>query len=683
MRKERVSDPSFPGRLAAKGLIALGLIGAVAGCASTSASRTTPAAAPEGATATVRSLPADPAERDQALSQAIQDVLLAREQARLGLVDEARAAWDRAIALLAPFATSDAMLAERLAQIESERDQALKDAELRAQGEDEGYVAAAEPATAVVLESPEPPLDPTLLPEVGKAAQEVTPDYPVVLNDRVYAWVEAWTGKLRPFFAGSLERSGRYVERFRQIFAEEGVPQDLVYLAHVESGFKTTAYSRAAARGIFQFISETGRRYGLTANWWVDERSDPEKSCRASASYLRDLYAEFGDWYLALAAYNAGEGKVRSVIARTGKRDFWEPANQRLFRVETRNYVPAILAATLIAKDPAKFGFGDVVPQQPLQYEMVTIPGPTSLSVIATAANTSVETLRELNPSLRRSTTPPAYRDFLLKVPPGTANGFAERLAQVPQDERLVQVEHVVRRGETLSSIARRYGVSTRSLARANELGKRPKVRQGQVLIIPDGPLTGPTETAQRGGGGSYHTVRRGETLGKIAGRYGVSVRQLRDWNDLDSNMIRSGQRLRVRSPQRDVEVAAAPSARVERASAGDAPPQAAASKTVHVVRAGETLWRISQQYGVTVEELRAANRLSGNTIKAGQRLRIPSRSASADEPAAQPVVHVVRRGDTLSAIARRFGVSVETLCRLNSIHPDAVLVAGATLHVR
>ncbi len=515
MREYRATEPSTPGRRASRVVTFLIFLLALAGCATTSSSR------PSGD----EGLPAAPAappapQKNDVLAQAVEEVLLAREQARLGLIVEAQAAWDRAVALLAPLAAQDAQLAERVAQIEAERDQAVKDAELRAQGDDDQD--ATETAQVAVLDAPEPALDPALLPEVGKAAQEVTPDYPVVLNDRVYAWLEAWSGRLSGYFAGSLERSGRYVERFRQIFAEEGLPQDLVYLAHVESGFKTTAYSRAAARGIFQFIAETGRRYGLASNWWLDERADPEKSCRASAAYLRDLYAEFGDWYLALAAYNAGEGKVRSVIARSGRRDFWDPANQRQFRLETRNYVPAILAATLIAKNPAKFGFGQVQPQAPQPFEVVTIPGPTSLSVLADVSGVPVETLRDLNPALRRHSTPPGYPDYLLKVPVGAATGFAEKLAQVPTDQRLVQVEHVVRQGETLSRIAARYGVSTRALARANELGKRPKVRAGMVLVIPDETSAAAIEreVASSGSGGrraTVHTVRRGETLGKIA----------------------------------------------------------------------------------------------------------------------------------------------------------------------
>ncbi|NJN64373.1 MAG: lytic transglycosylase domain-containing protein, partial [Acidobacteria bacterium] len=252
-----------------------------------------------------------------------------------------------------------------------------------------------------ILEGPEPQFHPGQ--GVEEAAGSIEPDWPVVTNERVLAWVEAYTGRLSEFMAGSIARSGKWEARFREIFAEEGVPQDLIYLAHTESGFKTSAYSRAHARGVFQFISGTARRYGMRIDTWVDERADPEISARASASYLRDLYDEFGCWSLALASYNGGEGRVRRAIKATGERDFWKLASSsRHFRRETRNYVPAIMAATLIAKNPASFGFGGVQKLPPAEFDLVTIPDPADLEVIARVAKTDVATLRELNPALRR-----------------------------------------------------------------------------------------------------------------------------------------------------------------------------------------------------------------------------------------------------------------------------------------
>ncbi len=579
-------------------------------------------------------------ERQDALNQALEQMLLAREQGRLGLMDEAQASWERSIALLRPFAARDAEIADRLRRVEAERDNALRAAELRANNDLDAD--ATEAPAQEILDNPEPALDPSQLAQVGQAAQDVTADYPIALNDRVYAWLEQWSqGGLRRIMAASLERSGAYVERFRQIFAEEGLPQDLIYLAHVESGFQTAAYSRAAARGIFQFIAETGRRYGLASNWWLDERADPEKSCRASAAYLRDLYAEFQDWNLALAAYNCGEGRVRDVIARTGIRDFWSPANQRLFPVDTRNYVPAIQAATIIAKNPAKFGFGDVVPRTPVTYELVTVPQPTSLSVLAGVAKVELDTLRALNPALRRHATPPGVRDYVLKVPTGSSEGFSERLAAIPADRRIVQQEHVVRRGETLTTIARRYGASTRAIAEANQLGWRPRLTTGMVLVIPDGPDRGTPErvvAVPSKASGGYYAVRRGDYLSGIAQRFGVSVKQLQTWNKLGNSVtIAAGQRLRVTPPvdrpapqqARAAKPGAASGARTPVVAAPKAPaaPKAAAAKSPrsHVVKRGETLWQISQIYGVSTGDIAAANKLGRNpTLHVGQRLTIP-----------------------------------------------------------
>jgi hypothetical protein len=231
-------------------------------------------------------------------------------------------------------------------------------------------------------------------------------DIPMVLNDRVAAYVDYFTSRGRDFLEGSLDRSNKYVVVFQRVFEEAGIPKDLVYMAHVESGFKTSAYSRAKARGIFQFISGTGRRYGLRVDGWIDERADPMKSARAAAAYLKDLYGMFGDWYLALAAYNAGEGKIQRGMARTGKADFWSLASTRSLRSETKNYVPMILAATIIAKEPVKFGFAPFTVVDS-EIETVGIEGQTDLRILARMIDVEPESLREINPHLRRGVTAP------------------------------------------------------------------------------------------------------------------------------------------------------------------------------------------------------------------------------------------------------------------------------------
>lgn len=651
------------------------------------------------------------AQRDRVLREAMSAVLLAREQMRLGMVDEAEAEWNRAIELLAPLATQDSSITSRLRAISAERDRAVAEFEQQAsveEPEDEnGEDADADAATTgddnsprvIILEAPEPEVDPEHLAEVEEAVQDIrqdaTPDYPVESNQRVIAWLEAWSGRLKDFFSGSIERSGLYVDRLREIFAQEGLPQDLVYLAHVESGFKTSAHSRAKAKGVFQFIPETGRRYGLTYNRFVDERSDPEKSARASASYLRDLYEEFQDWKLALAAYNAGEGKIRRVIAQTGIRDFWDPRFQRHLRQETRNYVPAIFAATLIAKEPAKFGFGAVTPLSAQTFELVDVPQATPLTAIARLVGIDAAQLTALNPELRRGHTPPSA-SYKLKVPIGSSAQFAEKYASLTAQELRIQydVMHRVRRGETLSKIASRYRTSVAELKRINHL-RSTTLRVGQSLRVPADAATAQAasdettsssrrRSSQKVASASpkptWYRVRRGDTLTEIAARFDVEVAELQAWNDLrGSTRVAIGQKLRIAAP-----AAAGPTApavgekrETERVAADKA--------RTHTVRSGETLWRIAQSYGVTLDALLDENGLGKQSvIKPGMRLRIP-KSASAGSQSSQslrPVVHVVRRGDTLSSIASRYKTSIEALCRDNRLVPTAEIHPGDTLSI-
>lgn len=694
-------------------LLPLGLliVTLTAGCASQSSHRTLP---PVGVP--VRPAPAI-SERDRQLNEAMSQVLLAREQLRLGLPVEAETAWNRAIEILAPLAVDDSEITARLRAVIAERDRALLELEEEneARGADDGTDDATGDELAdagvegsvdpefdpserreriVILQAPEPEIDPTHVQEVEEAVQQVqesvTPDFAVETNPRVIAWLEAWTGNLRGFYAGSLERSGLYVDTLREIFAQEGLPKDLVYLAHVESGFKTSAYSRAAARGVFQFISETGRRYGLRIDRYIDERGDPFKAARASASYLRDLYAEFQDWKLALAAYNAGEGKIRRVIQQTGVRDFWDPRFQRLLRQETRNYVPAIFAATLIAKQPEKFGFTEVKPFEPIGFDLVEIPEATPLLALAKLLEVEAETLQSLNPELRRNHTPPVAR-YTLKVPVGSGAGFADKYATLTAADKAVQYEtfHTVRRGETLSAIAKRYGVSSSALKRANGL-RRNTVRTGATLRIPDGgspsataqsaPRRSSTQSAKAAprptAKPTYYRVRRGDTLSAIATRYGVEMAQIQSWNGMGSRTrVAIGERLRIAAPDAPQVV-----------ESRETPPPAASSRT-HTVRAGETLWRIAQNYGISIDALLGANGLKkSSVIKPGMQLRIPGRSdQGASRGTEQPVaqrIHVVRRGETLASIAQRYRTSIDQLCRLNGLQRSATIHPGDTLNV-
>ena len=307
---------------------------------------------------------------------------------------------------------------------------------------------------------------------------------PVVENDRVRYFVNFFCSRKRDFFERSLARSGRYIPMMVNILQEEGLPEDLVYLSLIESGFSSQAISKAKAVGPWQFIRSTGLRYGLKINGWLDERRDPLKSTRAAAAYLKDLHLQFGQWFLAAAAYNAGERKVEKAISRSQTNDFWDLSEKKSYlKAETRNYVPKFIAATLIAGTPEKYGFGDIVYQTPLEYDEVTLKSPLRLETAAKLAATTVKTLKELNPALLRAITPPHADGFVIRLPAGTGEKFSQSYEQLAESAKIKVIAHKVKKGETLVSIAKRYGQRTNDLMEMNNLKTR-RVQPGQELIV-------------------------------------------------------------------------------------------------------------------------------------------------------------------------------------------------------
>lgn len=349
-----------------------------------------------------------------------------------------------------------------------------------------------EPPTAL-QEAPGPPADDQLLDlwqkDLDRAMQEppgrrkIQFSIPVVENDRVRYFVNFFCGRKRDFFERSLARSGRYIPMMATILREESLPEELVYLSLIESGFSPHAYSRAKAMGPWQFIRSTGLRYGLKINGWVDERRDPLKSTRAAAAYLKDLHLQFGEWFLAAAAYNAGERKVENAMQRSRTNDFWDLSQKTYLKRETRNYVPKFIAATLIASEPEKCGFGDVLYESPMEYDDVMIKKPLRLVTIAKLANTTVETIKELNPALLRDHTPPSKDGFLLRVPAGRGKMFAQAYEHLPDSAKIRMVSHKVRGGETLTGIAKRYHQKVSRLMEMNNLNSH-RIRVGQELIV-------------------------------------------------------------------------------------------------------------------------------------------------------------------------------------------------------
>ena len=384
------------------------------------------------------------------------------------------------------------------------------------------------------------PVDPRLKERAEEAAKNISHDLPLTVNDEVLSFLNFFqTPRGRTIVETGLRRSGRYREMISRVLQEEGVPQDLIYLAQAESAFQPLALSRAGARGIWQFVAYRGREYGLRHTWWIDERQDPEKATRAAAQHLRDLYGIFGDWYLAMAAYNCGPGNVQKGIERTGYADFWELYKRNVLPRETRNYVPIILALTLIAKDAAHYNIV-AEPEAPVPTDVVKPGRPIDLRLVAETIDVDVETLRSLNPALLRLATPddPSYE---LHLPQGTSQKFSAEIAAIPPDKWVSWRRHRVESGETLTAIAKKYHVTAAAIADANNLERNAALDAGEKLII---PATQPlSETKRRL---VSYRVRRGDTLGGIADRFSVDAEDIRKWNRLKSNHVGRGMVLRI-----------------------------------------------------------------------------------------------------------------------------------------
>jgi membrane-bound lytic murein transglycosylase D len=450
--------------------------------------------------------------------------------------------------------------------------------ELTALTEGDGFKEKpSEPATIDQLlalslfDQPEP--TPELTDTVKSDLENTSHDVPIPLNPRVLSYIELFQGRLRSFITEGLVRSSKYLPMIQNVFRAEGLPLDLAYVPLVESAFKPNALSRASAKGVWQFMRGTALENGLRHDWYVDERSDPEKSTLAAAKYLKTLSGMFdGDWHLALASYNGGPGRVQRAMKRSGRQEFWSlAASARYLPRETREYVPMILAAIVIARNPAQYGF-DIQPEPGVPSEKVTLPSPVDLRRIAEWTDSSIDTIQALNPELRRWTTPVRADAYTLNVPEGTAERVTSRLEWVPPAERAALNWYTVRRGESLQTIARKLRVSRGELAAANYLSVRAPVRAGQQLVIPRAPATlmaarpdrpvPLAESRRVAASGALvsdapsarqskdarliYQVKRGDTLSSIARVFQTSVASLRRWNHLAGNHISVGDRLLI-----------------------------------------------------------------------------------------------------------------------------------------
>jgi membrane-bound lytic murein transglycosylase D len=435
------------------------------------------------------------------------------------------------------------------------------------------------------------PVDPRVKQRVQDEINSVRSDLPLVSNDYVDGVITYFQGKGSRFIETVLKRAGQYQELVSEALRQEGLPQDLIYLAAAESGYNPFALSRAGAKGIWQLMLGRAVEYGLKKDRWVDEREDPAKSTSAAVRHLKDLYQQFGDWYLAMAAYNCGPANVQKAIEKTGYADFWTLRRLRALPVQTENYVPIIIATALIAKDPQAYGF-DVQPDAPLETDQVVVGVPTDLRLIAQITDHPVEELIRLNPGLLRWTTPANNLEFVLNLPLGTREAYEEGIELIPPDERIWWRIHKVAEGDTLSSVARKFRVTPAALARANGLERDAELTAGERLVLPLAPGSESSLARVRERGlrrPFWYRIRAGDTLERIADRFDVTPYQLRRWNNLRSSRIIAGRRLRIyagagaRQPSRTGPARAAPAGtqtKKKPAPAKSSPPAATRTAT-------------------------------------------------------------------------------------------------------
>jgi membrane-bound lytic murein transglycosylase D len=420
-----------------------------------------------------------------------------------------------------------------------------------------------------------PPAPPELTETVQSDLETSVHDIPIPLNQRVLAYIELFQGRLHDFIQEGMVRGGKYLPMIQSVFRAEGLPLDLAYVPLVESAFKPNALSRAKAKGVWQFMAGTATENGLRRDWYIDERSDPEKATVAAAKYLQTLWKMFdGDWHLALASYNGGPGRMQRAIKRGGVEDFWKlAAKGKLLPRETREYVPMILAAIVIAKNPAQYGF-DFEPDRASVYEKVTLSKPVDLRRVAEWADTTIDEIQALNPELRRWTTPVRDKQYELKVPVGTADQVAARLAEAASAELASLNWYTAKRGDTLALIAKKLNVNRNDLAEANYLSAKARVSTGQKLMVPREAVLmaarpTPTEVAEPDKAPAVacrtvpetgalassgpnrvkviYAVKRGDTLASIARLFKTTVAALRTWNPrIPGDRIAAGQRLTV-----------------------------------------------------------------------------------------------------------------------------------------
>src|SRR5271157_2797573 len=488
----------------------------------------------------------DPAEA--LIAQAEKEYAAGQANYKAGHLEAAKADFDRAFNTLLS-SNLDLRNDERLEREFDKLVEAVHELELAALKQGDGFSEPrSEPAPIDEANDITFPVDPNIKAQAEAEIKTTKSDLPLVLNDQVAMFINYFSSpRGRATLEHAWARSGRYRDMISRILKEQGVPQDLIYLAQAESGFQPLALSRAGARGMWQFMAQSGALYGLERNWWVDERQDPEKATQAAARHLKDLYHQFGDWYLAMAAYNSGASTVQHAVERTGYADFWELYRRGVLPKETQNYVPIILAETIMLKNPDQYGLEHVAADAPQQVDQVTISYPVDLRLVAECVDTSVDHLQELNPSLLRLTTP-KDQSFTLNLPAGSSEKYEKAIAAIPMDMRTWWRYHRVEYGDSLASIAHKYHTSPSSIAEANSLAGS-EVKIGSKLIIPIAPGRQAAETAAYSHHPTHYKVRKGDTVDSVADDFEVPADKLRKWNHLHGTALAPGRVLLIYKP--------------------------------------------------------------------------------------------------------------------------------------
>ncbi|MFZ0307248.1 MAG: transglycosylase SLT domain-containing protein [Candidatus Sulfotelmatobacter sp.] len=471
-----------------------------------------------------------------------------------------------------------------------------------------------------------PAADPNVKAKAQAEIKSTHSDLPLMMTDQVAGYISYFSSRGRGSFEHAFARSGRYHDMMVSILKEEGVPQDLIYLAQAESGFQPLAVSRAGARGIWQFMGSRGRGYGLQRSLWVDDRQDPEKSTRAAARHLKDLYKQFGDWYLAMAAYNSGPGTVQAAVRRTGYADFWELYRRNVLPKETRNYVPIILAVTIMTKNLSQYGFDDVSMDEPTAFDTVTVNYPVDLRLVADCVDATPAQLQQLNPSLLRLSTP-KEGTFELHLPVGTKEQYQTAIAAIPAGMRLWWRYPTVHSSDTLASLARNYHTTTKSIVEANHLDGM-ELQADAKVIIPVAPGKHPlSDTATYARRITRYKVRKGDTVQTVAENFGVPALMVRRWNGLRGDSLRGRTVLALHlpvtpssesastassKPAHHGKTASTASAKVSARKAAKSQEEADSSQQPsvlhHTVKSGETLYSIATTYKTTVDALKRNN---------------------------------------------------------------------------